>query len=600
LPWIIVAGLILALAAQYWMANRPAVSDARQATNDQRLFRFRLAPPEGVSVIQGRSPALAISPQDDQIVFQGMANGVSQLYRQSLNALEATAIAGTTGATDAAFSPDGRTLAFFADGNLQRIPVDGGIASPLAEAANPRGLTWGSDDNIYLSPRNNSPISRVPARGGKLETVTSLADGELSHRWPQLSADGAALIYTVWNDTGWDEARVIWHPLDGSPARELVKGGGFARHIARADGLQMLVYVHDRTVMSAPVERAAGITIGRAEPRLDQLFSNLSGGAHLAISPRGSMVYLGGRGTTAPRDLLWVDRAGKHERVSTLPATARLQELSPDERHLAYYKVDGGTRELWIDDLRARTSKRFAGPEPAAASPMLITPSAIAWSPKGDAVTFASGNPTNLYRVPLARPEAVERLTNNTYPQAPGSWSPDGNTLAFEERDPLSGSDIWLTTLDDQHRWTTRPFLRTPFSEVTPVISPDGRWIAYSSNESGRFETYAQPFPSGGRAVQISTNGGAYPKWSPSSREVVFVEVYGPGGFAAVPFHDGQAAVDRTQHLPGSRSSDRAYAVSSDGRRLLIAVDQTQTPIPTDIVVVVNWIGELIAPGRPQ
>ncbi|HWI20853.1 MAG TPA: hypothetical protein VNT81_24030, partial [Vicinamibacterales bacterium] len=293
LPWLLVAALIVALAAQYWLSRAPGKPGDTATAETQRPIRFRLALPDGVSVAESRSPAVAIAPQNDQIVFQGTSQGTTHLYRQRIDALEATVIAGTAGATDAAFSPDGKALAFYADGVLQRISVDGGIASPLAQAANPRGLTWGADDNIYLSPVNNAGISRLPARGGKLETVTSLADGQLSHRWPQLSADGSALIYTVWNDNGWSNTQIMWHPLDGSPAREIAKGGGFARHIAGADGRELLIFVNEQTLLSAPIERSGNtITVGRAEPRLDSLFTNLSGGAHLAVSPSGSMVYL--------------------------------------------------------------------------------------------------------------------------------------------------------------------------------------------------------------------------------------------------------------------------------------------------------------------
>jgi Tol biopolymer transport system component len=570
LPWLLVVALAAALAAQYWLSRAPADRRDAAALESQHPIRFRLALPEGVSVAEGRSPAIAIAPQNDQIVFQGTSKGVTQLYRQRVDALEATAIAGTAGATDAAFSPDGKALAFFADGTLQRISADGGIASPLAQAANPRGLTWGVDDFIYLSPVNNSGILRVPARGGKPETVTSLADGQLSHRWPQLTADGSALLYTVWNDNGWSNTQIIWHPLDGSPAREIARGGGFARHIAGPDGRELLILVNEQTLLSAPLERSgAAITLGKAEPRLDNLFTNLSGGAHLAISPSGSMVYVGGRGAAAPKDVMWIDRDGTREPAGTLPATSRLSELSP-------------------------------GLEPAATAPLLITPPGIAWSPAGDAVAFASGDPTNLYRVPIAKPEAIERLTTNTYAQAPASWTPDGRTIAYEELDPLSGSDLWLATLDDQQRWTSRPFSRSPFNEVSPMVSPDGRWLAYASNESGRFETYVQPFPSGGRAIQVSTEGGAFPRWSPTGRDLFFMEVNGPGGVAVVPFTNGQVSLDRIHHIPGTRTPDRAYAVSRDGRRVLLALEHPQTSTATDIVVVAHWIAELTAQGRPH
>jgi eukaryotic-like serine/threonine-protein kinase len=558
--------------------------------------------PEGVTIELGRGSSVAVAPDSSAIVFRGDSDGADQLYLRPLASLEARPIAGTSGGADPFFSADGRAIGFFAEGKLKRVALDGSSPLTLADAPNPRGSIWAADDFIYLTPRNNTGVWRVPASGGKLEPVTTIADGQLSHRWPSLAPGGKALLYTVWNDTGWSNGEVVWHPLDGHQSRVLVQGGGFARIIDLGAGRSRLVYAQGRKLMAAPFDLATGMTSGPAVVAVENLNTNMSGGGQFDVSADGSLAYLPAAMNTERREVVWVDRNGEARPAGSVAADANLPELSPDKSRLAYYRTTGATRHVWVDHLATQASTQLT----TQADPIDLqteqSSSSLAWSPDGRQLAFASGpDVSNLFRVFAARPGSVERLTTSEHAQTPASWSPDGRTLAYVELDPLSGKDIWLLTLQDGAPAKARAFLRTPFNELSPVFSPDGKWIAYHSNESGRFEVYVQPFPAGGRQTQISFEGGGFPRWSPDGREMFFMSDAGLGALMSVRL-DAQAAV-----VPGSlrtlfdtRRYDRTYAVSPDGKRLLMTSAQSLPGATGEVSVVLNWRTELNQVGaRP-
>ena len=602
LAWTVAVLLAAGNGLLLWDRYSPSAAIAPSTSVPAGPIRFQVRLPDSVTIELGRGSSVAVAPDSSAIVFRGDSEGADQLYLQPLARLEARPIAGTTGGGDPFFSADGRSIGFFADGKLKRVALDGGAPVTLADAPNPRGSTWAADDFIYLTPRNNTGVWRVPAGGGKLEPVTTIANGQLSHRWPSVVPGGKALLYTVWNDTGWSSGAVVWHPLDGYPSRVLVQGGGFARIVDLGQGRSRLAYAQAGTLMTAPFDLATGTISGPAVVAVESLNTNLSGGSQFDVSANGSLAYLPGAINGDEREVVWVDRSGQARRAGSLAGNTYLPELSPDHSRLAYYRTVGTTRDVWVDNLATQASTQLT----TQADPIdLLTEqpsSSLAWSPDGRQLAFASGpGVSNLFRVSTERPGRVERLTTSEHPQTPSSWSPDGRTVAYVELDPLSGKDIWLLTLQDGATPKARPFLRTPFNELSPVFSPDGKWIAYNSNESGRFEVYVQPFPAGGRQSQISFDGAAFPRWSPDSREVFFMSDAGLGALMTVRL-DPQAAVvpGSLQTLFDTRRYGRTYAVSPDGKRVLLTASRAAPGSTGEVSVVLNWHAELNQLGAQQ
>lgn len=589
----------IVIAVLLWGRLRPSQL-TEPAAPVSHTTRARLRLPKGVKLGLGRGPVLALSPDERAVVFRAEANGVVQLYRQPLDHFDAVAIAGTRGAIDPFLSPDGKSVGFFAEGKLKTIPIDGGVAVTLADAPNPRGSVWGADNVIYLTPRNNTGVWRVPASGGKLEPVTTLADGQLSHRWPSIVPGGSALLYSVWLDTGWETASLVWHPLDGGASHEILKGGGFGRIVRGADGQNYVAYARADTVMTAPFDLRAGVTTGPATAAIDDVLMNFSGGAHFDVGSNGSLIYVSNEGAQSDREVAWVGRDGVATPVATLPGPTSFFDLSlaPDAARFAYYKRERATLDVWIHDLRNHTSTRVttqANPTSTDGQMYFSQPS-LAWSPDGRYVAYASGAPnTNIFRADPARQGNGDRLTTSPNPQLPASWSPDGKTLAYVEVDPLSGPDIWLVSAGEPSvpPW---PFLRTPFAELGPMISPDGRLVAYFSNESGRYEVYLQPFPAGGRASKVSVDGGIYPRWSPSGRELFFISgaSFGTMSVASVT-PSGTLPPGALRVLFDSRNYNGTFAVAPGATRLLMSIVPPARGVLADISLVLNWVAELAA-----
>jgi Tol biopolymer transport system component len=587
--WLVLVTLLATngVAVWLWQRSAPRSAAASVVQADLRL-------PADVTLALGRGPSITMSPDGRVIVFRAETAGKVLLYARLLDQAEAAPIAGTDGALDPFLSPDGQSVAFFADGRLKTIPIGGGTAVTLAEAPNPRGLTWGEGDILYLAPRNNTGLWRVPGRGGKLEPATTLGEGELSHRWPQVLPGGNAIIYTVWNDAGWEPGRVILQPLDGSPRRELVKGGGFGRVVTDAAGRTHLLYARETTIYTAPFDLASGSLTGAAAPMFERVATNYSGAAHLAFSNGGTLAYLAGGGESL-RDLVWYSRNGESEPPLGIPL--RTFGLSPDGSQIAFFRSIDGKRDLWLADLATKTPVQFTTHDDPTSTDaqVLANPPGLAWSPQGTELAYAAGSPaTNIHVKSLSGGPARRVTTGRNY-QSPSSWSADGKTIAYVEFDPLSGADIWLVSLDSNGQpLEPRPFLRTPFNELAPLVSPDGRWLAYYSNELGQFDLYIQPFPGGGAPVRVSTNNGLFPRWSPTGREIFFRSgpTYTQMSVASVSTTP-TLTVGTPQVLYQARA-DSIFSVSPDGRRLLMLAAPPTLAAPNSLKLVLNWAGPAV------
>jgi len=582
-----VGGAVLAGALVWLLPRTPAVEP-------RPIVRATMVLPADTTLALSRGAALALSPDGRRIVFAGRSKNGVKLYLRALDSDRSEPIAGTDDAASPFFSPDGNWVGFFAKGKLLKVLLGGGSPLPVADAANARGYAWAARDTIYLTPANNRPIFRLPSAGGAAEPITKLRDGEMSHRWPTVLPDGS-LLFTIWNDAGWEPSRIVAERTGTGERVDVVReGGGYGRYIRDGTSRRgFLIYARAEGLLAAPFDEGRLAVTGPAFPVVEGLVTNLSGGAHFDVSASGTLAYVAGTLHEAVRELKWVGLDG-----SAQPAAAytmgRFFSLSRDGTRIVRNNTSGPTRDVWIDDLVRKTSTRVAGQDGDFSA---------VWSKDGQSVVVSQGMPIgNLYRRAVDGSDRVERLTTSANRQAANDISPDGTWLAFTEIDPSSATDIWVmplarSSMDGAAAPAAAPaaarvFVRTKFSEGNAAFSSDGRWLAYESNESGRFEVYIRAFPDGGRTFQISTGGGANPIWAPSGRELYFRSLDGKMLAASIgPTGDPGPVPPR--ELFNAASYEAFCSIAPDGKRfLMMPLIQDETSA-TQIQLILNLLDDL-------
>ena len=577
LPWGIAAVLGLALVGTLlWVALRPLTHPTA---------RFVVTLPAGDRLAPVRTQRLALAPDGSRLVYVANHGGGTQLFVRAIDRFEATPIPGTEGAVSPFFSPDGQWVGFFADGKLKKVSLSGGVPLSLCSAAAARGGSWAPDDTIIFALSMTSGLFRVSAAGGvpKPLTVPDRKKGEYAHRWPDILPGGRAVLFTVWTGGSFDNARIGVLSLETSERRILVEGGTYPRYVPSGH----LVYAQGGGLLAVPFGLKRLEVTGPPVSILEGVSMNPTfGGAEFSLSDDGSLAYVPGGSRVREGTLLWVDRKGA---VLPLPAPPRgylSPRLSPDGQWLAV-AIEGPHLGAWLYDLARGTLTRLTG--------STVVPRSI-WTPDGKHVTFLAtlSDALNLYWMPADGSGAAERLTTSGNFQVPGSWSPDGHVLAFSEVDPTTGWHIWMLRLEGDRK--PRPFLQTASNEYGPMFSPDGRWLAYQSDESGRQEIYVRSFPGPGGKWQISTEGGAEPVWAPNGRELFYrngdkmmtaaVEIK-PVFAASTPklLFEG--------HYEAGNFFERDYDVSPDGQRFLMIKASEQEQAATQLNLVLNWSDEL-------
>ncbi len=561
----------------------------------QAIVRTSIVLPPDTTLAPSRGAALALSPDGRRLVYAGRSKTGVQLYMRALDRFESIPIAGTSDAVNPFFSPDGRWVAFFAQGKLKKVLVDGGGAPlSLFDAPNARGHAWPSDDTIYVTPANNQPVFRVSAAGGAAAPATQRKEGELSHRWPTALANGSTLLYTIWNDTGWEPARIVAERIGTGERAEVVRaGGGYGRFIRDGNGSRgFLVYARAEGLLAAPFDESTLALTGPSVPVVDGLVTNLSGGAQFDVSPSGALAYVLGTLDETVRELKWVSLDGKAETAVSISGMGRFWMLSPDGTRISRNNTAGPSRDVWIDDLVRKTSTRLTSQDGNFST---------VWSADSQWVFTSRGIPyANLYRRAADGSDREDRLTASSNSQIPTGVSPDGKWLLFVERDPVSGLDLWVLPVPPTPSGnagsrppttTPRLLLQTRFSETNAVFSPDGRWVAYQSNESGRFETYICAFPACDRKTQISEAGGMWAIWSRTGGDLYFRSLDGKLMAAAIRTND-DVRTEKPRELFSAAPYEDMMSLSADGKRFL-AMQLSATGSATQIHVVLNFLDDL-------
>jgi serine/threonine-protein kinase len=555
-----------------------------------KMARLSVSLEPGETIAGDFGPPMALSPDGSNIAYASKRLGESQqLYLRSIDANEAKAVPDSEEAANPFFSPDGKWVGFFSQGKLKKVRVAGGAVVSLCDAGGGLGGTWAEDGTIYFAPASLSGLRKVRENGGASEEFTTLYrdKGEVSHRWPQVLPGGKAILFTVWIGTGWDEASLQLLVLKTGERRTVVDGARTGRYVSGH-----LVYSRDGTdtLMSIPFDLDR-LQVGSGPPvTLSESVMDLSEGGEFAISDSGILAYVEGNPHRYESRLVWVSRNGT---VEPLPAPARAYQepsISPDGSRVAIC-IAGPVYGIWIYEFGASTlTPLFASGDSQA--PM--------WTLDGNRVVYRGTRKgfRNIYWRAVDGSGVEEQLTVGDNNQAPGTWwPPDGKQFIFQEVDPTTGFDLWVKHLDGDRQ--QQPILRTSNHEFNPhlSLSPNGRWLAYVSNESGRKEIWVQPFPilEGGKKWKVSTEGGNEPVWSRDGTELFYRDgdkmmsskiAKGPDFSASLP----SMVFKGRFHF--SVTGNSAYDVSRDGRFLMVQTPESDRN-DAQFHIVLNWFEEL-------
>jgi Tol biopolymer transport system component len=577
LLWAIVSILLAAITGIAIWNLKPSPS--------QPVSRAVITLPPGQRLAGLDQPAVALSHDGTQLAYVAIQGGTQQLYVRAMDSLDATPIPGTEGAINPFFSPDGQWLGFFAGKKLKKVSVSGGVALTLGEVNGPRGASWGSQGMIAFAPAGVSLLQKVPDAGGTPQPLSRFEKGEASHRWPEFLPDGKALLFDAMTSTfNWTKAQLVVESVGTGERQNLIQGGWQPRYASSGH----LIYAQRGSLMAAPFDLQRLALTGTPVPVVEGVRqSTTTGAVQYSFSATGSLAYVPGAVQSAQLRLVWVTRNGAEQPLAAPARGYVFPRISPDGRRIAVGVMDQET-QVWLYDLSRETLTRFTFEGNVNLSAL--------WTPDGRRITFQSDKegPPNVYWQRADGSGGLERLTTSDYTSVPSSCSPDGQLLAFVQVDPATGFDIWVLRLTDRK---AQPFLRTPYSETSPRFSPDGRWLAYISNESGRYEVYVQPYPGPGGKWQISTEGGTEPAWNPNGRELFYrsgdkmmaVDIATQLGFTV-----GKPRVLFAGWYEATPATFSNYDVTPDGQRfLMLKRNEQEASAPTQINVVLNWFEEL-------
>ena len=574
----LVAGAIIASIAVWNLKPLPPPTP-------RLITRLTLTLPPNTQLTLLDHPAVALSPEGNHLVHVADTGGSQQLYLRNMDSLETRPIPGTVDARAPFFSPNGQWVGFFAEGKLKKVSISDGRALNLCEVSSPGSASWGANDIIVFATGNLEGLWQVSAAGGTPQVLTTpdSTKGETGHKNPWFLPGSKALLFSVLAASeSYTDRQLVVLQLETGERRDLTleRGGSNPRYVPTGH----LVYALEGTLMAVPFNLANLKVAGTPVPIVEGVMQSTAGSsnAQFSFSSQGSLVYVSGGMGEGERTLMWVDRKGAAQPLTETSRAFESPRLSPDGQRVAVTIREGNT-DVWVYDLRRSTLTRFTTEESEEEPPT--------WTPDGNRLTFAASRPGEPPTVFLKAADGSgdeDVLLTSEYHTHLGSWSPDGQTLVW------SGSgDLWFLELEGGK---PRPFLQTRFAETSPRFSPDGKWLAYNSDKSGRQEVYLQPFPGPGSVWQISSQGGEEPVWALNGGQM---ELFYRNG-------DRMMVVDITTEASLSVGTPRLlfegrywstswsltnYDVSPDGQRFLM-VKEDSRPV-TQMNVVQNWFEEL-------
>jgi serine/threonine-protein kinase len=542
-----------------------------------------------------------LSPNGARLAFVGMGQDEKwHIYVRSLDQLQATMLSGTEDATNPFFSPDSDWLGFFANAKLKKIAVQGGAAVNLCDASDGRGGAWSEDGTIVFSPDLRTALSKVSAAGGTPQPLTTLDQqaGEVTERWPQFLQGGNAVLFTSDTHGGnYEDANIVVYSISFGQRKTLVRGGYYGRHVPTGH----IVYMHEGTMFAVPFDRQRLEVTGSPTPILEGIAANVGDATmQVSFSENGTLMYVPGHSGLRLTSIYWMDREGKFTPIRETPGNYYTPALSPDGKRLALAINDGKKSDIWVNDLVRDTLTRltFSGNN---LSPI--------WTPDGQRITYARFEKAGSGDVYWTRADGTGsqlRLTETNSRVFPSSWHPSGKLLAMDQVSSASGSTYNTSTVaiegDEKQGWKPdeiKPFLTNSITEWESSFSPDGRWLAYDSNENGDFEIYVRPFPGPGGKWQISTGGGRYPKFSRTTKELFYRTPDSKIMVAPYTVTGDSFAAGKPQLWSPGQFTERLGSVNfdihPDGKRFVVlkTPPSKEASAPSKLSFVFNFFDEL-------
>jgi serine/threonine-protein kinase len=555
-------GLVFAIYGQRPPEPRPTV-------------RFTIALPEDTAIDPLRG-SIAVSEDGSKMLYVALHAGRPRLFLRTADRDAPQVIDGTDGAADPFFSPDGEWIGFFAHGSLKKLRVSGGTPIALCAARGGAGASWARDGTIVFGGGPSGALARVSADGGEPVVLARPQAGsrELTFGWPEILPDDSGILFTATSLAGNRVA--LFDPATGV-SQTLVESGAFGRYsptghlvFERRGRLEAAAFsLRERRVIDSPRPILRGLATSDAT----------QAGPRFAFSRTGSLIYVPGVSSDVDERLQWLDVRGGLEPLPLPAAPLATIDIAPDLTQLAMaVETDAGS-DLWVGDLQRGAVTRLSS-DGRSVSP--------AWRPDGLEIAFAysKAGPFNLFTRPAYGDGTPQPLLHSEWNQVPTSWSPDGRRLAFTEFHPLTGADIWTVDVVTHER---QQVVRTLFDESHARFSPDGRWIAYMTNESGRWDVFVRAAQGPGPRVQVSTDGGAWPAWSIDGRTLYF-SANGRAAAAAVQT-DGALTVSAPMVIPARDDLQPASGRAASDRVLVRS--RGISPARRELRVVLEWFAEL-------
>ncbi len=582
--WGLVSGFVVVGLALGW-----TIAHLRQpAVVENRAVRLTVNPPVGTEF--GVDTGGAISPDGRMLAFVTRSSGAIKLWVRPLNSLLARELPGTDAATFPFWSPDGRSLGFFAAGKLKRIEVAGGLPTLICDVGAGRGGTWNEEGVILFNSVNDGPLLRVSAKGGTPVPLTTVdrAQGENSHRWPHFLPGGRRFLYFV-RTASPENSGVHLGSLDGPSQKSLLlrvpTNAIYAPDRGKASG--HLLWVRDGTLMAQPFDPAQGQTTGEPVDVAEGVaFGSASRLGVVSASNDGTLLYEGAG--IRRYQLTWFDRDGKQLGEVGRPDEYTGLRISPDGNRVAFTR----SGDVWqMESARGiPTRVTFGG----GFDPL--------WSPDSERIAYWKGAPPNLFAHRTNGTGDEERLVESHDSLTTQDWSPDGRFLLYRvNSNDLSSKtrlDLWVLPMTGNRK--PMPFLSTPFLEGHGQFSPDGKWVAYTSDESGGSEVHVRSFPDGGTKLPVSSKGGDWVRWRSDGREMFYIAADGKLMSVAVQPISGSLEMGTPRPLftipftlsPSGGPAPYTYDVVPEGQRVL-AVVPVGDAASQSMTVTLNWQAEL-------
>ncbi len=581
----VVAAALLASAATWLL---------RPAAPSPMPYHLEVSVSGDLPLLQIQGSAVALSPDGGYLAYiTGTPSDVSatRLHVRYLGRLEETELTNAQGAYNPFFSPDGQWVGFVTPNELKKISISGGTPLVLCPVSLSRGASWGETGTIVFAPSPNSGLMQIPAAGGQPSELTKLEEGEASHRWPQFLPGGHKVLFTSYSSGDRNAGRIEIVDIDTHERTVLQQGGTYGRYAASGH----LLFINGGTMFAAPLDLAAMKLTALPAPVLQEISNSVEGGAQYDVSRNGTLAYLTGQVAGARNTMVWADPQGRLTPVSSVRREYQTPRISPDGKRIATVIIAEGNVDIWVHDLERDTQTRLTFDEARDLYPV--------WSPDGRYVYFTSnrGGKWGIFRKRSDGSGDEEMVLESDVETDVYSASPDGRFVAYH--DQVATGDPWILPLQGDKREPRRIF-QSGAADGDPVFSPDGRWVSYDSDESGRWEVYVRPVEGGGGKWQVSAQGGEFARWSGDGRWLFYRER--SGGVWRVPIKVTSDSIEagRPEKLfDVDVGIQQDWDVSPDGSRFLFV--QTETAGGggggNRVKLALHWfedLGQLLATAR--